>query len=190
MKNNQEVIETATPIQKKLKPVTFIGSDYSYFRNGEFQQNLLLKAMQVTTDPNELRKMIGVKTVADVYRTLDKLSIRKEYHEALFSHGLTLDYIVNGIKGIIENPMTSSAVKLKSLQSLLKSVGLDKYEKQEDVGKSWEELLLQHNDNKPKELNSGNKKINYEVKEPPIPESERVKREKEKGLAEGLYGRK
>jgi len=44
---------------------------------------LLLKALKVTQDPTELKKMIGVKTVAEVYRTLDKLSLRKEYHKAL-----------------------------------------------------------------------------------------------------------
>lgn len=177
-------IEEAKPIEKKLKPVTFMGSDYGYWRNGEFQQNLLLKALQVTQDPQELRKMIGVKTVADVYRTLDKLAIRKEYHAALAEHGLTLDYIVNGIKTIVDAPSTSAAVKLKSLQALLKSVGLDSYQKQEDVGKSWEELLIKANENV-KQIPMGN----YEVNEPQIPESERQKRLEDQKLADSLYGK-
>lgn len=169
---------------KKLKPVTFLGADYSHYRNGEFQQNLLLKALQVTQDPKELRRMIGVKTVADVYRTLDKLAIRKEYHAALADHGLTLDYIVDEIKKIVESTGTSASVKLKSLTTLLKSIGLDKYEKTEEAGKSWEELLLQSNSSQPKELISGK----YEVNEPPIPELEQKKRDKDQKLADELYG--
>ena len=187
MNNNQRDEQTVVEepiLRPKLKPVTFLGGG-RFFSKNEFQQNLLLKALQVTTNPQELRKMIGVKTVADVYRTLDKLAIRKEFHAALADHGLTPDYIVGGIKKIVEDPNASSAVKLKSLQALLKSIGLEKYEEQADTGKSWEELLLKLED-KPKELPGGK----YEVDEPPMPEAERVRRESDRKVADNLYGKK
>ena len=67
--------------EKKYKPVTFVKGEIGYYRDNKLQQNLLLKAMQITDNPKELRKAIGVKAVADVVRTLDKLTIRKEYHD-------------------------------------------------------------------------------------------------------------
>lgn len=166
---------------KKLKPVIFPNSEFPYWRKGEFQQNLLLKALRITQDPKELRRAIGVKTVADVYRLLDKLAIRKEYHAALFEKGLTLDYIVDEIKKIIESSSTSASVKLKSLMALMKSIGLDKYEEQSTQGSGWEELLLKSEE--PKALPG-----KYEVIEPEIPEEEKKKLEKDKKVSEGLYG--
>ena len=39
---------------KKLKPVSFVKGQYGYYRDNTFQQNLLLKAMLITQDPQEL----------------------------------------------------------------------------------------------------------------------------------------
>ncbi len=80
--------------KKKLKPVIFIEGDNSFYRENRFAQNLLLKALSSgVTDPQELRKVAGLKSVADVYRTLDKMAIRKEYHAALAEQGMTLEFI-------------------------------------------------------------------------------------------------
>ena len=41
---------------KKLKPVSFSGGAYNFYRDDKFKQNLLLKALTVTSDPKELKK--------------------------------------------------------------------------------------------------------------------------------------
>ena len=129
------------------------------------QQLFLLKALQITKDPNELRKMIGVKTVAEVYRTLDKLAMRKEYHAALIRSGISLDFIVGGIKEIAVGGFKDSD-KLNALKTLLTSLGMDKYE--DDGGQtrgSWEEILLEklEEEKKSKLLGDGKEKTDEEI---------------------------
>jgi len=183
---------------KKLKPVSFHKTSFNgnrWYSDNKFQQNILLKALEVTTDPVKLKQMAGLKSVAEVYRTLDKLSIRKEYHAALAKSGLTFDYILSGIKGVCDEG--SDKNKLHGYQMLLKSLGLDKYEDTEDGGKSWEEILLAAQD---KDAEDSVKKISdgeevkvveveeYEVVVPEIPESEKKKVEEEKKISDSLYG--
>lgn len=173
--------------EKKLKPVVFVQGEYQYYRQNNFQQNLLLKALQVTSDPKKLREMTGLKTVAEVYRTLDKMSIRKEYHEALLRNGIDLDTIVGGIKEAIDNSY-DSAVQLKGYQILLKSLGLDEYkDNAEQAKQTWEELVKQQIDEEriTPSLVAENKP--YEVNAPEVPDSEKKRREEEKKAGQALY---
>ena len=78
MENN----EIPSP-KTRLRPVVYTTNTFKRGSQNTAQQIFLLKALQITQDPKKLRDMIGVKTVADVYRTLDKIAMRKEYHEAL-----------------------------------------------------------------------------------------------------------
>jgi hypothetical protein len=182
MKEEKEIKQEEV---RKLKPVTFIKGEYNYSRQNDFQQKLLLKAMQVTSDPQELRKMAGLKTVADVYRTLDKLAIRKEYHEALLRKGIDLDTIIGGIKGIAENS-TKDSTRLKAYHIFLKSLGLDEYKESPDEAKqSWEDLLndvVSKEEVKPKEIEA-----DYEVIIPETPEEEKRKREEEDKIGKSIY---
>jgi len=175
--------------EKKLKPVTFIKGHYNYHRDNKFQQNLLLKAMQITTDPEKLKEMIGVKTVAEVYRTLDKLSIRKEYHDALTRAGISLDTIVEGIKNVTET--ATPAIKLQAWQTLMKSLGLDKYEEaSEDTAKGWEDILMKMEDEKEKKGLPEPKVVvveDYEVVEPEMPKDAKEKEEEENKIRKELY---
>lgn len=176
-------------MKKKLKPVLFVGGKYNFHRQNRFQQNILLKAMQVTSDPHELKKMAGMRTVAEVYRTLDKLAIRKEYHEALARNGVDLDSIVNGIKKLCDTSFQDS-VKLSGYKTLLKSLGLDEYkENEKDTGKTWEEMIRNATQ---KELDSGTEKdvddiIEYDVVEPEAPQDEVEIEEKENKAGKNLY---
>lgn len=174
--------------EKKLKPVIIFNGNYPYNGRNSFQQNLLLKALEVTTDPNELRKLAGLRTVAEVYRTLDKLALRKEYHEALARQGLSFDIIVQGIKGICETG-ESDDVRLKGWLALLKSLGLSEYkESVEGSGKNWEELVKEMAQ---KEIDSGvklsDKVKDYEVIPPPTPEDELEEEKKEEDAGIKLY---
>lgn len=185
--------------QKRLKPIVFTSNTISRGAQNTAQQLFLLKALQITKDPNELRKMIGVKTVAEVYRTLDKLAMRKEYHAALIRSGISLDFIVGGIKEIAVGGFKDSD-KLNALKTLLTSLGMDKYE--DDGGQtrgSWEEILLEklEEEKKSKLLGDGKEKTDepsgeyvtpvYEVIQPPVPESVKKANLEERKVLSSLY---
>jgi len=182
----------------KLKPLVFTNHPSPRFRQNTTQQILLLKAMQVTQDPNKLRQMIGVKTVADVWRTLDKMSMRKEYHKALGKHGISFDYIVAKMKGLVE--VGSDKVSLAALQTLLKSVGMEKYEGEAGVGTgSWEEALLAklEKEKEQKQLAPGTMVEGevveeaavpeYEVEIPEVPDSIKAQRVEEDETTRSIY---
>lgn len=173
---------------KKLKPVVFVQGRYDWNSQNTTQQMLLLKALRITQDPEKLRDMIGVKSVTDVYRTLDKIAMRKEYHAALAKAGLSFDYIVTKVKSEIENAHKSSD-RLAGLNMLLKSVGLDKYEETATHSGSWEEVLLKLAEEKEKQNSIENplKIAEYKVIEPVMPEELRLAKEKSNKETKGLY---
>jgi len=172
-------------IEQKLKPVIFIKGDYNYHRQNDFQQNFILKALEITTDPEELRKMAGLKTVAEVYRTLDKLAIRKEYHEALLRAGYDLDSIVGGIKKAIDNS-ESGTIKLRGFQMLLKSLGLDTYDATAaDTKNNWEETLKKRAEQE--EDVPAKKLLEYDVVIPKTPEGEKERVSEDESMGESLY---
>ena len=155
------------------------------------QQVILLKALQVTQDPKELKKMIGVRTVAEVYRTLDKMSIRKEYHEALARAGLSLDVVVKGISDIAQNPEAKDDTRLKAYQTILKSLGLEKYDASDTPsGGTWEEELLKSIEKAP-DVNAALPPAldaDYEVEQPEMPERMKKMRQEEDELTKSIYG--
>jgi len=184
--------------EDNLKPVVFEHSRSPHTSPNTHMQTLLLKALsEGVTDVKELVKLSGAQSAAQVFKTFDKMSIRKEYHRALADNGLSLETIVGGIKELAFGDMTSDKIKLGSLQTLLKSLGLDKYEKEEDAGKSWEEAVLviaQEEASKKialAEENGGaveeNEIVEYEVEQPAIPESVKIRQEEEKNIAKELY---
>lgn len=173
----------------RLRPVTFTTNTYNRFAQEKTKQLFLLKALKVTSDPKELRKLIGVRSVAEVYRTLDKLAMRKEYHAALARSGISFDFIVDGLKAEASGG-EKSADRIKALQVLLKSLGLDKYDSDAAASSSWEEELVKSIEKDkmkeivaPKEEPQGE----YEVNVPQIPDSMKKMREEEDKLMKGIY---
>jgi hypothetical protein len=180
--------------QPKLKPVIFVQGARRFYAQNTYAQNILLKAMsEGITSPTELKKLAGLHATADVFRTLDKMAIRREYHEALERNGISLDYIVNGIKNITIDG-ESDNVKLMGYNILLRSLGLERYEKVEDTGKNWEDTILSAvaKEEEAKQLGDGKavegQIAEYEVNKPCMPESEKKQREDETELAKMLYG--
>ena len=176
----------------KLRPVVYTTN---YFKRGyqnTSQQMFLLKALQITQDPKKLREMMGVKTVAEVYRTLDKLAMRKEYHGALARNGISFDYMVGGIKKIADAGY-KDADKLKALQILLKSVGMESYDEAAGgTSGTWEEELLKSIESE-KILPSGTEKMllpKYDVVVPKIPDSAKIKQDEEDELTSSIYEKK
>lgn len=169
----------------KLKPVVFVRGKYAYNNQNTTQQIMLLKALKITQDPKKLREMIGVKAVADVYRTLDKIAMRKEYHGALAKNGITFDYVVSGIKREIDTAEKASD-RLAGLNMILKSIGLDKYEETAIHGGGWEDALLKiKSEQEEKQLPPA--VVEYEVHVPEMPEEIRLKKEKANAEGRTLY---
>jgi hypothetical protein len=161
----------------------------------DLAQRLLLKAIsEGITDMRELQKITGMRVAADVYRTLDKMALRREYHAALSRCGIDFDYLVGGIKDLCDNS-DNAKIKLKGYEVLLRSLGLDKYDKAEDTGKSWEETIIsiveknskdKKEEDKKLELNDGSD--DYEVNIPAIPKDEAEKKAVEKEISDSFYG--
>ena len=173
---------------QKLKPVTFVSGRYTYHSQNTTQQILLLKALKMTQDPKKLKELIGVKTVADVYRTLDKLAMRKEYHAALSRSGISFDYMVDNLKKMVDNGFKDSD-KLKALSMLMRSIGMDKYEQEGNAGGNWEEALIRAEEKKDggeqKRLPTSDPV--YDVKFPTMPDSLKKRKDKEHQSGKDLY---
>jgi len=179
-------MENTKPV--KLKPIVYTSNYFKRCYQNTSQQMFLLKALQITKDPKKLKQLIGVKTVAEVYRTLDKMSMRKEYHEALARKGISFDYMLDGIKSIADNG-EKDGDRLKAYQTLLKSVGMDTYDDANNTGTgTWEEVLLEKIE-EDKEAGIEEKKGMevYEVTPPTMPESVRKAKEEEAKITSSVY---
>lgn len=169
----------------KLKPVVFVQGKYAFNNQNTSQQIMLLRALRITQDPKKLRALMGVRAVADVYRTLDKIAMRKEYHGALARNGITFDYVVEGIKKEIDDAEKSSD-RLAGLNMILKSIGLDKYEESANVAGGWEDALLALKENQAKK-EAPLEIAEYKVTVPEMPEDIRIKKEKANEEGRKLY---
>jgi len=173
--------------ETKLKPVTFVSGRYQHNAQNTTQQIMLLNALKITQDPKKLREMIGVRTVADVFRTLDKIAMRKEYHRALDKQGISFDYVVEKLKAEIDHGF-KSADKLKAIGMLMKSIGIDKYEESSVGGGSWEDALIKASETNTLPQNRESETIaDYEVKVPELPASMKDIKDKEKRSGQSLY---
>lgn len=173
--------------ETKLKPVTFVSGRYQHNAQNTTQQIMLLNALKITQDPKKLREMIGVRTVADVFRTLDKIAMRKEYHRALDKQGISFDYVVEKLKEGIETS-GKAGDRLKALGMLMKSIGMDKYEETSVGGGSWEDALIKASETNTLPQNRDTEAItDYEVKVPELPASMKEIKDKEKRVGQSLY---
>jgi len=175
-------------MKNKLKPVVFVQGEYAYNLQDTSKQIMLLKALKITQDPKKLKELIGVKAVADVYRTLDKIAMRKEYHSALARSGITFDYVVNNIKSEIDSGEKASD-RLTGLKMLLQSLGMDKYDETAIGGGGWEEILQEIRDKKEREGVDGfdTDIPEYKVVLPEMPEEVKIAKEAANKEAKELY---
>ena len=155
------------------------------YKNNVRQQNMLLRGMLLTPTFVDAAKFAGFKRAADAIRTLDRLTMRADYHNALSEEGIDLNYIVKGIKAQADGE-NSGMVKLRAYQILLKSLGLENYAKDEETGKGWEDTLLGYVKKQAAlpEITSTAKA--YEVTRPAIPDSAKL-RKKDDELGKELY---
>jgi hypothetical protein len=151
---------------------------------------LLLKAMKTTQDPKKLAQMSGIRTVAEVFRTLDKMAMRREFHRAFERLEIDFDFILKGIKEECTGASKASD-RLKAYQILLRSLGMDSYkEKVTEGGGGWEEALqkISTKENGQEQLSLPvAEQEEYEVERPEIPDSVKQKRDLENKEGKGLY---
>jgi len=169
-----------------LKPVVFVQGKYAYNRQDTSQQIMLLKALKITQNPNKLRELIGVRTVAEVYRTLDKIAMRKEYHKSLADKGITFDYIVDNLKKEIDTAEKSSD-RLNGINMLLKSIGLDKYEESAINSGNWEDALAKLKEERGEGVIKKEAVKEYEVVIPQMPEHVKKAKEEQNAINKKLY---
>jgi hypothetical protein len=169
---------------KKLKPIVFFKDKSRYYSQNTHQQKMLLQAMATSDNPEVWKKIVGFKSMADVYRTLDKMAIRKEYHAALANNKISFDYLVGGIKTLSETSKSDS-VRLQCFQTFLNSLGLNKYEEAADSGnRNWEDIVLDAIKEKSIESTVVGE---YTVEQPNIPQSVQKRIKDEKDLGKELY---
>ncbi len=170
--------------KEELKPVIFdtktSSNEGSRHSENKYVQDIILKALsEGITDPKELRKIAGLGKVAEVYRSLNKLSMRKEYHDALIMNGIDLGFIVKGLKSLAQTG--DEKIQLGSYKTLLKSLGLDEYKETGESGKDWEDCILEASGEDDIPL------LEYEVNVPKIPENEKLKMKHERDRGKELY---
>ena len=147
-------------------------------------QNLLLKGMIMTGNMDKAAELAGIKTAVELYRTFDRLALRKGYHKALDDEGVNLNWIVQRIKGHADGP--SAQVSMQALRMLLTSLGLNQYTVEEEGQKNWEDTLLKiSNEYESKQLSAPT--ASYTVNVPKEPAKNKEMRSKEQQIGKELY---
>jgi hypothetical protein len=161
------------------------------YRDNINQQNLLFKGMLLKPSLVGAAEYAGIKRTVDLYQTMDRLALRKDLHLALSDEGIDLRYIVKGIKGLADGAELDS-VRLESYKTFLRALGLDKFVKDEEGSKGWEDAVAGYI--KKKEIADASltalevpKDGGYQVTAPKIPESAQKARKAEETLGKELY---
>lgn len=167
----------------KLKPVTLVSTKYNKLTPGMRQQAALLNTLKVTQDPNKLKQIIGVEKAAHVFRTLNKIVMRKEYHDALLDSDVNFNFIVKGIKRECLKG-EKSADRLKGYQILLRSLGMDSYDDSRgEGGGNWEDALQkivkEKETTKSIAAPADVQGQDYEVIQPKLPDSVKARKKEE-----------
>lgn len=146
------------------------------------RQNLLLKGMMIHGNMDKATHFAGIRSAVELYRTFDRIQLRRGYHEALADEDVDLRWIVNRIKKHADSP--NGQVALSGLRMLLGSLGLNRYDVAEEGHKNWEDTLLQLSesyDSKEQPLTA------YKVNPPQVPEASKLMRQKENKIGKELY---
>jgi hypothetical protein len=167
----------------KLKPVTLVSTKYTKRNKRPNHQSILLNTLTISKDPEKMQQIMNVQKVAGAIKTLDKIVLRKQYHEALHQDEVDFKFIVKGIKKECEQGDKSSD-RLKGYQILLRSLGMDSYDDSKDESTAnWEDALqkvikekkLQKAISAPEEVIDQE----YEVIQPKVPDSVKSKKQEE-----------
>jgi hypothetical protein len=172
----------ASPISTS-NPIVFVSGKYAHTKENVSQQLMLLRALNVAEDPKKFKQIIRARAAVDVFRTLDKISLRKEWHNALERNGVDFDLVLGVLKTEMLNGDKSSD-RIAAAKVIIKSLGLDKYEDSSLSGGSWEDEILRIAGQGVEGVEPGQV---YDVVQPKVPESARKKREEQDDMGKSLY---
>ena len=128
-----------------------------------------------------------MKKFAELTRTWDKISNRKEYNKALQKLGMDFHWIAKGLKEEAEGA-DKSADRIKALQIILKSLGMDQYEDIPSDTGSWEDMILKASESTTENLTlPAAEAEEYEVVQPKIPEAMKEMRDRENKQGKSIY---
>lgn len=134
--------------------------------------------------PLELQNKMTEKIESEVEEALGDAGRRKDYRDALKRHGIDMDFVVENLKNIVMAG-EKDGDKIKALQVIAKSLGVDKSsskEEEEDKGETWEDALVED------AKNNGIEEIgDYDVVEPVIPKAAKKKRDEENRMGKSIY---
>lgn len=169
-----------------FRPTVFVSGEYGRVKESASRQLQFLKAMNIAQDPKRFKQVIRARAAVDVFRTLDKIALRKEWMEALARNDLDLDSILVVLKKEMTDPDAKGSDRIKAAQIILKSLGLDKYEDASISGGTWEDEIVKIADQGLKTASIG-ALPEYEVVQPIIPESVKKQRKEQNELGRSLY---
>jgi hypothetical protein len=166
-----------------LKTVTLVSTKYTKRNKNNNNQSILLNTLTISKDPEQMQQIMNVQKVAGAIKTLDKIVLRKQFHEALHEDEVDFKFIVKGIKKECERGDKSSD-RLKGYQILLRSLGMDSYDDTKDENAAnWEDALQKVIKEKQSQkiISAPAEPVDqeYEVIQPKVPDSVKAKKEEE-----------
>lgn len=167
------------------KPIILVSGVYGNAQKNVSQQLMFLRAMNVAQDPKKFNQIIRARAAVDVFRTLDKLALRKEWHSALERNGINFDLVLKTLKQEMLKGDKSSD-RIQAAKTIIKSLGLDKYEDSSMGGGSWEDEILKASE---ATINLPPPGEEYDVVQPQIPDKVKKERKDQNDLGRQLYER-
>lgn len=164
--------DTNTGEAKKLRPVIFENAPKIENRPNVMKQRLVLQAMETTQDLKKITELAGLRSVAETSRVIDVMSGQKEFQKSLKTNGLTFDYLTGKLKSTIDNAIKDSD-RIKAIQVVMQSMGVDKFETNPNDVQNWQDLLIKQVERQQNMIEGELVKDDiemYEVKTPPVPE--------------------
>ena len=172
--------------QSTIRPTVFVSGEYGRAKESATRQLQFLKAMNIAQDPKRFKQIIRARAAVDVFRTLDKIALRKEWMAALERNELDLDSVLQVLKNEMTDPDAKGSDRIRAAQIIIKSLGLDKYEDSSISGGTWEDEIVKIADQGLKTISPGIVP-EYEVTQPVIPESVKKQRKEQNDLGRALY---
>lgn len=165
------------------KPIVFVTGVYGNAQKSVSQQLMFLRAMNAAEDPKKFKQVIRARAAVDVFRTIDKIALRKEWHSALERNGIDFDLVLRTLKQEMLTGEKGSD-RIQAAKTIIKSMGLDKYEDSSISGGSWEDEILKASEATANLPLPGE---DYDVKQPHIPDHIKKQRKDQNDLGRSLY---
>lgn len=126
----------------ELRPVIIDNATRIENRRDFLKEKLLAESMATTHDPKKLKEMIGARSVAEVHRVFNTMVYQKEFQGSLTKMGVDADTLTQTLKEIITRPLGKDSDKIKAIQVVMQSQGIDKFQEDPNSTQNWQDLLL------------------------------------------------